>query len=547
MGPMPNEPTSTSKQLLCEGYDEAFVPEVVYVRQGNKVCFLRGAASQLTEAVGDGVQLVESVNNMELTERDIGGKRVAVVKDGKWIVEGPYQRSDVKNANGRTYPRKIWERLLKPGGETQKGVQERAMYGQNEHPADGRCDLNKASILTTKLVLREDGVVWGRSELLDTEPGVHLQSLTAAGVKWGVSSRGNGSVSASGVVNETDFSLVTFDAVSKPSTPGAYPKPVSIKDATGQGVESSTSGTTETVAERTSADRPVPESPISSPVCLTEAAKRCVERAHALSERVGDSPDLASALCEQLGVIASLCEADAIPVDAAAEAIKPLQARLLDVIAAVRRNEADREAAAVDGAIDESVEADAERRNHAFRRVVAGFQQRLNDAVAETSALREQLQAQSAAQRDVERRLREALVQRNTAVAHCERLQEEVSSLTNRLDAAKEMIADQSAADVDSPVDEAVRQLVEKHPQLSPHATTLCECRDVDHAVRVASALLAANPPVADRTASRVSPALPQGSVVSESDVAPPRAPTSTSRGAALAAGAVKRMSTAQA
>ena len=100
------------------------------------------------------------------------------------------------------------------------------LIGHLEHPKDGRTDLNNSAILTTKAELREDGVVWNQFELLDTPGGMILQELTRKGVKWGVSSRGTGTVGDDGQVSEDDYTLKTWDAVASPSTPGAHPKVV---------------------------------------------------------------------------------------------------------------------------------------------------------------------------------------------------------------------------------------------------------------------------------------------------------------------------------
>lgn len=219
---------------LHEGYDFTFAPEVAYVRQGNKVCFFTGG-QELTESVVDGTDtVVESLDELELVERD-GTK---VVKDGKWVVEGPFQRSDVENANKRRYPRKIWERIFgDPQSRQQQTIRARGMIGHLEHPKDGRTDGKEGAIVVTEGTLRRDGVVWGKAEILDTPNGLILQEYTRKHVRWGVSSRGNGSVDSDGKVNENDYDLETFDAVMRPSTPGAYPLPVKGVPSTREGIE----------------------------------------------------------------------------------------------------------------------------------------------------------------------------------------------------------------------------------------------------------------------------------------------------------------------
>ena len=207
----------------CEG-SCVFVPERAYCVQGQKVWMAYGSSTDVLDESID-QQLVESFEDLELEERTINGTSVKMPKGGRWIVEGPGQRSDVKNANQRVYGRKIWEKLIADKNSyVQQAISERQMLGHLEHPKDGRTDLNNAAILTTKAELREDGVVWTQFELLETPGGAILQELTRNGIKWGVSSRGTGTVGDDGKVSETDYALKCWDAVASPSTPGSYPK-----------------------------------------------------------------------------------------------------------------------------------------------------------------------------------------------------------------------------------------------------------------------------------------------------------------------------------
>ena len=204
------------------GDHQVWYPEVVYVEQGDKVWVARG---DLGESALDGKTAVSSLDEMELEERTLAdGDRVKMPKGGRWVVEGPAQRSDVKNANQRVYPRAIWEKLI--ADETsyvQKAIKSRSMVGHLEHPKDGRTDGKAGALLTTKAELREDGTVWGQFEILDTPDGRILQEYTRKNVRWGVSSRGNGSVDATGKVDEDNYHFKVWDAVMAPSTPGAFP------------------------------------------------------------------------------------------------------------------------------------------------------------------------------------------------------------------------------------------------------------------------------------------------------------------------------------
>lgn len=140
---------------------------------------------------------------------------------GRLRVEGVFQRSDVPNANKRIYPRSLWEKELKESRVADM-LASKAMFGELDHPADGKTMLKRVSHIVTGLELQEDGTVTGAAEILETPNGQILKTLFESGAQVGISSRGSGSVQ-NGVVQE-DFKLGTFDFVARPSTPGALPR-----------------------------------------------------------------------------------------------------------------------------------------------------------------------------------------------------------------------------------------------------------------------------------------------------------------------------------
>jgi len=161
-------------------------------------------SNELTEVMPFEYQIVESAN-------------------GRFRVEGVFQRSDVENANKRVYPRAIWEKELKES-RIREAIDSRSMYGELDHPSDGKTSLKRVSHIITGLDLKEDGVVTGGAEILNTPNGQILRELFNSGTQVGISSRGSGSVQ-NGRVQE-DFKLTTFDFVARPSTPGAVPRPM---------------------------------------------------------------------------------------------------------------------------------------------------------------------------------------------------------------------------------------------------------------------------------------------------------------------------------
>ncbi len=147
-------------------------------------------------------------------------------------LRGLFQHAGVQNGNGRVYPRSILETAVNKNKER---VTSRQMLGELDHPIEGKIHLDKVSHLVTDLFLQEDGKVIGEVEVFDgpdeeggTPKGRILGSFIKRNVKLGISSRGFGSTKEVSGVNEVqdDFKLITFDIVSDPSTPDAYPQAV---------------------------------------------------------------------------------------------------------------------------------------------------------------------------------------------------------------------------------------------------------------------------------------------------------------------------------
>jgi len=157
----------------------------------------------------------------EFNESTIEQKRRGVLG----VVSGTFQKADVENANKRIYPRGLWEKVLKTP-EVKDRLENRAMVGEMDHPQSGATALSRISHVVTENELRPDGTIFGKAEILDTPMGRVAETLLRAGVRLGVSSRGDGTVKEEGgksYVNQEDFRLETYDFVLKPSTPGAYP------------------------------------------------------------------------------------------------------------------------------------------------------------------------------------------------------------------------------------------------------------------------------------------------------------------------------------
>lgn len=170
---------------------------------------------------------MSATREKQLIVDSVGEVRFQIVEDnraaGRMRVRGLFQKAEEKNGNGRIYSDRLWSRILSERYINERLAQ-RKMLGETDHPADGSTSYNRVSLLITKL-WREGNNIMGEAELLDTPNGRILQELARAGVPIGISSRGRGTSyerDGNEYVNESDYDLITFDAVSEPSTSGAW-------------------------------------------------------------------------------------------------------------------------------------------------------------------------------------------------------------------------------------------------------------------------------------------------------------------------------------
>lgn len=141
--------------------------------------------------------------------------------NGKLFLSGIIQKAEVLNQNKRVYPRHVLQREIE---NYSKAVRENRAVGELDHPESSTVSLEKVSHIIREMAWEGNNVV-GRIEVLPTPQGKILESLLDSGVTIGISSRGVGSTSKneSGVdIVQPDYTLVCFDIVSEPSTPGAY-------------------------------------------------------------------------------------------------------------------------------------------------------------------------------------------------------------------------------------------------------------------------------------------------------------------------------------
>ena len=139
---------------------------------------------------------------------------------GNPLVEGILATAEVKNGNGRYYPKELWEREI---DKYQQVVKENRSTGELDHPDSSIISLKNVSHIIREMWWDGDKVM-GKIEILPTVSGNILKALIDNNVQVGVSSRGMGSLKQIGETLEVqdDFELLCWDFVSTPSNPGSY-------------------------------------------------------------------------------------------------------------------------------------------------------------------------------------------------------------------------------------------------------------------------------------------------------------------------------------
>ena len=153
----------------------------------------------------------------------------------KFIVSAVFQKYGIKNANGRIYPENVLKREV--AKYIEESVNKRASIGALDHPSASSISGHDVAHVITELHWEGHTLV-GEMEI-HTSPGFRkygvcstsgdlVANMLISDILVGVSSRGIGSVKeipGGLVVVDEDYSIVCWDTVCEPSTPGAYIKP----------------------------------------------------------------------------------------------------------------------------------------------------------------------------------------------------------------------------------------------------------------------------------------------------------------------------------
>lgn len=161
--------------------------------------------------------IVEQVSDVKYLTEEKEGKK-------NYFLEGTFLQSEIKNRNGRVYPKAVLARECTR--YMKEHVAQKRAFGELGHPDSPTINLDRVSHMITDL--KEDGNnFWGKAKILDTPFGKIVKNLMDEGATLGVSSRGMGSLKTikEGSIQQVqdDYYLSTAaDIVADPSAPAAF-------------------------------------------------------------------------------------------------------------------------------------------------------------------------------------------------------------------------------------------------------------------------------------------------------------------------------------
>lgn len=159
-----------------------------------------------------------------ITEEISNAQYIVEEKNGKksYSIKGIFMQSDVKNRNGRIYPKEILQKeVIRYNREF---IEKNRAFGELGHPDGPTVNLERVSHMIKALTPEGSNFI-GEARVLDTPYGKIVKSLIDEGASLGVSSRGMGTLTNVGGANvvKNDFYLATAaDIVADPSAPEAF-------------------------------------------------------------------------------------------------------------------------------------------------------------------------------------------------------------------------------------------------------------------------------------------------------------------------------------
>jgi hypothetical protein len=137
-------------------------------------------------------------------------------KDDKSMkIVGIFSTAGIENNNKRKYKKELLEREV---DKLTEKVKNKNAFGELSHPSSPEINPDRISHIIENLEWKGSNL-FGKARLLNTPMGKIAKELVKEG-NIGISSRGLGTVSEDGYVND-DYKLLTYDIVTDASNPGS--------------------------------------------------------------------------------------------------------------------------------------------------------------------------------------------------------------------------------------------------------------------------------------------------------------------------------------
>ena len=159
--------------------------------------------------------ITEEITDAEYIVEETNGKK-------NYAIKGIFMQSDIKNKNGRMYPKEILQREVVR--YNREFINKNRAFGELGHPDGPTVNLERVSHMIKALYPEGNNFI-GEARALDTPYGKIAKSLIDEGARLGVSSRGMGTLSNSqgaNVVNNDFYLATAADIVADPSAPDAF-------------------------------------------------------------------------------------------------------------------------------------------------------------------------------------------------------------------------------------------------------------------------------------------------------------------------------------
>lgn len=174
----------------------------------------------------------EAVMELNFLTEEVNGQK-------QHFIEGIFLQSEIKNRNGRVYPKNILENEV--ARYNANYVTKNRAFGELGHPDSPTINLDRVSHMIMSLRPEGNNFI-GKAKILDTPNGQIVKKILEGGGVLGVSTRGVGSLKPHNGYQlvQDDFKLATAaDIVADPSAPDAFVRGIMeqaewVMDATGE-------------------------------------------------------------------------------------------------------------------------------------------------------------------------------------------------------------------------------------------------------------------------------------------------------------------------